>query len=158
MKKLYLPALVVVVAVAGFASAFALGGGHTPVTVCHHGMTLVVDDNAVPAHLGHGDTLGACGGGDTTPTDTTPTTPTDTTPTTPPPTGGGGGGGASSAAVYCDFDHYVVTGTVDGGEIDSASPVTIPGTFHGTTNVTLQRGDTSFRTSVFTYGDCVPKP
>lgn len=43
------------------------GGGHTPVTVCHKPgtpaqQTLVVDDDAVPGHLGHGDTLGECEG------------------------------------------------------------------------------------------------
>lgn len=41
------------------------GGGHTPVTICHKPgtpaeQTLVVDDDAVEGHLGHGDTLGAC--------------------------------------------------------------------------------------------------
>ncbi len=41
------------------------GGGHTPVTICHKPgtpaeHTLVVDDNAVPGHLGHGDSRGAC--------------------------------------------------------------------------------------------------
>ena len=67
------------------------GGGHTPVTICHkpdgaNPITIVVDDDAVPGHLGHGDYLGECEGGGTTstPTDTTPTTPTTTTPTVPP--------------------------------------------------------------------------
>lgn len=41
------------------------GGGHTPVTICHKPGTpaeheITVDDDAVPAHLEHGDTLGAC--------------------------------------------------------------------------------------------------
>jgi len=39
-----------------------------PVTICHKPgtpaeRTLVVDDNAVPGHLGHGDFLGTCAGG-----------------------------------------------------------------------------------------------
>ena len=39
-----------------------------PVTICHKPGTpaqqeLVVDDNAVPAHLRHGDFLGPCSGG-----------------------------------------------------------------------------------------------
>ena len=39
-----------------------------PVEICHKPGTLaehsiVVDDNAVPAHLGHGDFLGPCSGG-----------------------------------------------------------------------------------------------
>lgn len=98
-------ALAVVFLGLGFAASGALaggghGGGHTPVTICHKPgtpaeQTLVVDDDSVKlkGHLGHGDTIGACGGGETTPTDTTPTdttptetTPTDTTPTTPVPT------------------------------------------------------------------------
>lgn len=84
------------VAAAAFANG-GYGGGHTPVTICHKPgtpaeQTLVVDDDSVKlaGHLGHGDTRGPCGGGETTPTDTTPTdttptdtTPTDTTPTTP---------------------------------------------------------------------------
>jgi hypothetical protein len=75
------------------------GGGHTPVTICHKPgtpaeMTLVVDDDAVPGHLGHGDYLGECepvvtttGTTETTPTGTIPTTTTPTTPTTTTPTG-----------------------------------------------------------------------
>lgn len=67
------------------------GGGHTPVTICHKPgtpaeMTLVVDDDAVPGHLGHGDYLGECQPPVTT-TGTTGTTtgtsPTQTTPTMP---------------------------------------------------------------------------
>jgi uncharacterized protein YkwD len=35
----------------------ARGGGHTPVEICHKGRrTITVDDNALEAHLGHGDT------------------------------------------------------------------------------------------------------
>ena len=65
------------------------GGGHTPVTICHkpegaNPMTLVVDDDAVPGHLGHGDHLGACTEDDNPPP-TTGTTGTTTTPTPPPP-------------------------------------------------------------------------
>ena len=40
------------------------GAASTPVTICHNpdmdATTLVVDDNAVQAHLSHGDYLGAC--------------------------------------------------------------------------------------------------
>lgn len=34
------------------------------VTICHEGNTIVVDNNAVPSHLEHGDTLGSCETGD----------------------------------------------------------------------------------------------
>ena len=40
------------------------------VTLCHNGHNITVSENAVPAHLAHGDTLGPCtgsgghGGGD----------------------------------------------------------------------------------------------
>jgi hypothetical protein len=30
------------------------------VTVCHHGITLSINEHALPAHLAHGDTVGAC--------------------------------------------------------------------------------------------------
>ena len=42
-------------------------GGGAKVTICHHTgsttnptVTITVSKNAVPAHLGHGDTLGPC--------------------------------------------------------------------------------------------------
>ena len=80
-------------AVAGLVAALVLpasvasahagdnGGGHTPVTICHKPgtpaeHTIVVDDDAVPAHLAHGDYLGPC-------VDTPP--PTEPPPTTEPP-------------------------------------------------------------------------
>ncbi len=68
-------------------STLTTGGGHTPVTICHkpdgqNPLTLVVDDDAVPGHLGHGDHLGACTTDDNPPP-TTGTTPTGTTPTPP---------------------------------------------------------------------------
>jgi hypothetical protein len=58
-------ATVVLGAVSGTAFADPPGGPHTPVTICHKPgtpaeHTLVVDDDAVPGHLGHGDTLGPC--------------------------------------------------------------------------------------------------
>jgi hypothetical protein len=34
----------------------------TNVTLCHNGNTIVVGETAVPSHLNHGDTLGACAG------------------------------------------------------------------------------------------------
>lgn len=63
------------------------GKGHTPVTLCHKPgtpaeHTITVDDNAVPAHLAHGDTLGACS---STPPTSQPQ-PTSVPPTKIPPT------------------------------------------------------------------------
>jgi hypothetical protein len=34
--------------------------GPTKVTLCHHGQTITVPPSAVPTHLQHGDTVGAC--------------------------------------------------------------------------------------------------
>jgi hypothetical protein len=65
--------------------------GHTPVTICHKPgtpaeKTLTVDDDAVSAHLGHGDHVGPCGGPPVT--ETTVEMPTTTlvglTPTVVP--------------------------------------------------------------------------
>ncbi len=78
--------------VLGTASGFALASqpdetGHTPVTICHHAgpnpdnwHTITVDDDAVQAHLDHGDSIGACEG-DTTSTTSTDATSTETTTT-----------------------------------------------------------------------------
>lgn len=168
---------------AGVVASVAAGGGHpggppTFVTICHatglagttHFVTLTLPENAVYGQAGHfnengtpnagheQDYLGSCNGDETTPTDTTPTTttptvttPTTTTPTTPsPPTG--------AASVICDRGAFVyrVSGTIDGQAADSVSPSTIHGNTVGVTNVTVTRGDTSFRTSVTTNGDCAP--
>ena len=42
------------------SAALDTGKGHTPVTVCHNGSNLTIDDSALPAHLNHGDTQGEC--------------------------------------------------------------------------------------------------
>ena len=36
------------------------GNGQEKVTICHKGKTITVAEPAVPAHLGHGDTVGPC--------------------------------------------------------------------------------------------------
>ena len=65
------------------------GGGHTPVTICHKPgtpaeHTIVVDDDAVPAHLAHGDYLGPCQ--ETPPPTDPPTTTVPEPPVTTVPT------------------------------------------------------------------------
>jgi hypothetical protein len=77
MKKLILAAFALLV----FAAP--VYAKHTPVTICHKPgtpaeHTLTVDDNAVPAHLAHGDTLGPC------PTSPTPTASPSSQPTATP--------------------------------------------------------------------------
>lgn len=47
------------------------GNGTTKMTICHKGQTITVGAPAVSAHVKHGDTTGACGGGTATTTDTT---------------------------------------------------------------------------------------
>ncbi len=81
-------ALAAAITLGGWSAASATGGhghGHTPVTICHNGHTITVDDSAVPAHLHHGDTLGECA---PTPEPTTPpvTETPKPEPTTPPVT------------------------------------------------------------------------
>lgn len=47
------------------------GNGTTKLTICHKGQTITVGAPAVQAHVKHGDTTGACGGGTGTTTDAT---------------------------------------------------------------------------------------
>jgi len=61
-----LVAAAILTAATGTALADPPGGPHQPVTICHKPSTpaeqeLIVDDDAVPGHLGHGDALGPCG-------------------------------------------------------------------------------------------------
>jgi hypothetical protein len=84
------------VLVLAFGGAYALSGAldrHTRVVICHippgnpeNAHTIIVDDDAVPAHLAHGDYLGRCGGPVTSTTLTTPTTTTVPIDPTIPPT------------------------------------------------------------------------
>jgi hypothetical protein len=66
-RKLIFAALIIVLVVLATA-AFADSPGK--VDICHippgnpaNAHTINVSVNAIPAHLGHGDTLGACGSG-----------------------------------------------------------------------------------------------
>lgn len=65
-----------------------------------------------------------------------------------------------AADVYCDVwrGAYVVTGSIDGQPADSVTPATIPLGTVGVTPVVVTRGDTSYRTSVTTSGDCGASP
>ena len=78
----------------------------------------------------------------------------------PPPPPVNPPGVTGNPDVFCDrgAQVYRVRGTIDGQAVDSANPPTIPGNTRGFTIVVLTRGDTSFRTVVFTYGDCSLAP
>jgi len=79
MKNLFIGVAVGLVALSAVASALA--APPTQVTVCHHGSPLSVNASAVPAHLAHGDNLGAC-----------VAPPVDPPPVDPPGGGDTGGG------------------------------------------------------------------
>ena len=63
MKKVLLSSLTVLgIVIPGIVFA---GSSHVPVTICHNAgptktITITVDDNALSAHLKHGDTIGSC--------------------------------------------------------------------------------------------------
>ena len=62
-----IPAATVLLLAAGSSTLWAQRA-NDPVVICHKPgtaaeHTIVVDDNAVPGHLGHGDSLGECWGG-----------------------------------------------------------------------------------------------
>jgi hypothetical protein len=59
-----------------------------------------------------------------------------------------------AASVICDGMIYRLSGTIDGQAADGVTPATLPGATKGTINVTVTRGDTSFRTTVTVNGDC----
>lgn len=74
------------------AQATGGGHGHTPVAICHNGHGITVDDDAVPAHLEHGDNVGECVTDEPTeqptdePTDEPTEEPTDEPTEEPTPT------------------------------------------------------------------------
>ncbi len=69
--------LLAVAAVPVLAARGGTGRGHN-VPICHKGHTINVDPHAVPAHLRHGDSAGACQG---TVTPTAAATATSVPPT-----------------------------------------------------------------------------
>ncbi len=94
MKRLVLGLLVTgAVTVGAVVPALAFHNGSSRdhnVAICHKGRTIFVSPRAIPGHLRHGDTTGACQAATQTSTPTreaTPTsTPTETPTSTPTPT------------------------------------------------------------------------
>ena len=85
-RKFLIPALLFVLPVgAAVAVVTEVGARQERVTICHNDHTITVAAPAVPAHLAHGDTIGACGSGvpTETPGDTPTATPTETPGDTP---------------------------------------------------------------------------
>jgi hypothetical protein len=76
--------LLAIAAVPVLAARGGTGRGHN-VPICHRGHTINVDPHAVPAHLRHGDSAGACQGA-VTPTVAATATPAPATATAVPPT------------------------------------------------------------------------
>src|SRR5688500_2570027 len=102
----------------GAALADPPGGPHTPVTICHKPGTpaeheLVVDDDAVPGHLGHGDFVGSCAAV-TAPTppegEALAPAPQGPAPQGPAPQGAAAGSAAPSAAAQPVTAQPAVTG------------------------------------------------
>ncbi|MGQ0805868.1 MAG: hypothetical protein ACT4PI_18685 [Actinomycetota bacterium] len=61
MRRLLLAAVASVLAL--LVGETAAGADEHKSTVCHKEKNLSVANQAVPAHLAHGDSLGECGGG-----------------------------------------------------------------------------------------------
>jgi hypothetical protein len=68
------------------SSPGSASASRSKVQICHKGRTIWVNENAVQAHLNHGDTLGPCGGPTTTTGAPTTTTFAPTTTTFAPTT------------------------------------------------------------------------
>ena len=47
-------------AAAGTTTGVVVGGSSSPQPICHEGGTVTVEQDALPGHLSHGDSLGAC--------------------------------------------------------------------------------------------------
>jgi len=63
-----LAALSLVVVLPGVSASAISRDANEKVLICHHAgptkqFEISVDEHAVPGHLGHGDSIGACGGG-----------------------------------------------------------------------------------------------
>ena len=138
-----------VIAVAALAHMLVMAGTATPssdvtatgtTTICHNdgspaGKTIGVDSSAVPAHLDHGDTLGACVH---VPTTTTPptTSPTTTAPTSSPTTTS-----PTTTAPTSPETLPTVAGFTVGITFSDAKPVGVPVTLSCTSGaVTIDDG------------------
>jgi hypothetical protein len=123
----------------------------TPTDVCPN-----IPGNQEEVPPGFGIVNGECVLIDITPFCAPPAVLVDGVCIVPPPPPGNPPGVNGNPDIFCDLGAqvYRVRGTINGEAVDSAAPPTIPGNTRGFTNVTLVRGDTSFRTVVFTYGDC----
>lgn len=62
MRKFLLSSLAMCIATFAFAQGNGNGNGNNNTPVCHNGNTIYVNQNAVQAHLNHGDVLGTCDG------------------------------------------------------------------------------------------------
>jgi outer membrane biosynthesis protein TonB len=94
LRKLLIPAAILGLIAAATLPALAAHNGSSQdhnVAVCHKGRTIHVNEHAVPAHVRHGDTEGACSTAEpsATPTEAgvateTPTPAEEATPTAEP--------------------------------------------------------------------------
>ena len=80
MKISKVTVLILAIGLLAFVTSSVADSPHIPTLICHippgnpaNAHEITVDDDAVPAHLAHGDNLGACG--DTTPPPCIPDTP-----------------------------------------------------------------------------------
>ena len=69
MKISKIAVLIVAIAMLAFVTLSVADSPHVAVTICHippgnpaNAHEITVDNDAVPAHLAHGDNLGQCGG------------------------------------------------------------------------------------------------
>ena len=119
MKKIVLLASMMAITALMLAAAPALAQQGPPdkVTICHKPgtpaeKTLEVPPQAVPGHLGHGDTLGPCNGGGGN-------------------GGGGKGGGVNDGDGFFDFDEPFITQDFEqeseSGDIDQSFDVSQTG-------------------------------